>query len=415
MRKILLLLLLIPVFANAQTYVLNYDSVRIGKGVGSGVNIAGNIFIKNLSAGLLQVDAAGRLKNKTLTTTDVTNAESTANKVTDFTSPNDTKYPSVKLVNDSLLHKNNNLFGIQSATAARNNIGAEATANKTSTYSTSATNYPNWLGISTYIPLGTANQLLRVNTGATAYENFTAATFGATNTTLTVSGGGSYSPFTSKTIGINLSNSNVWLSTTAVSTSGTAIPFYLERTTASSNIGIEFRNPSGSWYAGQTSAGAYAIGIAAAINASPYFQLTTANGLKVQNATLTAVASGTAGTDSLLVKATDNTVKKISATYYSTGLTQVGSTTLKTANYTATTSDFTIRFDCTSGNLTNTLPAAASVTGRVYNIKKVDASINILTIDANGIETIDGALTLVITMQYGNVNIQSNGTSWDIL
>lgn len=87
----------------------------------------------------------------------------------------------------------------------------------------------------------------------------------------------------------------------------------------------------------------------------------------------------------------------------------------KTANYTATTSDHTIRFDATSGNLTCPLPAAAACVGLVLVMKKIDGSANTVTIDANGTETIDGALTLVIASQYTSFTIQSNGTGWDII
>lgn len=87
----------------------------------------------------------------------------------------------------------------------------------------------------------------------------------------------------------------------------------------------------------------------------------------------------------------------------------------KTTNYTATANDHTIRVNATSGNITITLPAAASHAGRIYNIKKIDATANTVTIDGNSSETIDGAATNVITGQYVNVCVQSNGSNWDII
>lgn len=83
----------------------------------------------------------------------------------------------------------------------------------------------------------------------------------------------------------------------------------------------------------------------------------------------------------------------------------------KTANYTATASDFTITCDASGGAFTITLPAAASHTGRIYNIKNTGAT-GTVTIDANASETIDGSLTIAISTQYDNVQIQSNGTTW---
>lgn len=84
----------------------------------------------------------------------------------------------------------------------------------------------------------------------------------------------------------------------------------------------------------------------------------------------------------------------------------------KTANYTATSSDHTITCDATSGNVTITLPAASTSTGRVYHIKKIDASGNSVIIDGNASETIDGATTQTTTVQWHTMSIQSNGTAW---
>lgn len=89
--------------------------------------------------------------------------------------------------------------------------------------------------------------------------------------------------------------------------------------------------------------------------------------------------------------------------------------TTKTANYTATSNDYTIVCNATSGNITITLPAAASNTGKIYNIKKVDVSANTVTIDATASETIDGVTTKVISVQFVSVQIQSDGTQWWIL
>lgn len=76
---------------------------------------------------------------------------------------------------------------------------------------------------------------------------------------------------------------------------------------------------------------------------------------------------------------------------------------------------FTVLVDASGANRIITLPAAAGVTGIVYNIKKTDLSINTVTIDGNGAETIDGKTTKVITTQYENVTIQSDGANWVIL
>ncbi|MCB0428687.1 MAG: hypothetical protein H6585_08360 [Flavobacteriales bacterium] len=68
-----------------------------------------------------------------------------------------------------------------------------------------------------------------------------------------------------------------------------------------------------------------------------------------------------------------------------------------------------------AGPITVTLPAAASNTGRIYYIKKTDGTPNTITIDGNGAETIDGATTLVLYVQYDAVRIYCNGSNWYIL
>ena len=89
-------------------------------------------------------------------------------------------------------------------------------------------------------------------------------------------------------------------------------------------------------------------------------------------------------------------------------------TVTKTASYTATADDHTIRVDTTSGNVTISLPAAASSVGRIFYIKKVAAS-NTVTIDPSGSETIDGSSTATLSSNYEHTTVQSNGTSWDVL
>jgi hypothetical protein len=77
--------------------------------------------------------------------------------------------------------------------------------------------------------------------------------------------------------------------------------------------------------------------------------------------------------------------------------------------------DYTIVCDATNGAITVDLPATASFTNRILHIKKVDSSANAVTIDGNASETIDGALTAVISVQYNSIPIQSDGSNWHIL
>ena len=76
--------------------------------------------------------------------------------------------------------------------------------------------------------------------------------------------------------------------------------------------------------------------------------------------------------------------------------------------------DHTHLCDCTSNAITINLPAASQA-GRRYEIKKIDATSNAVTIDGNGSETIDGATTITITSQYESVTIVSDGQDWFIV
>lgn len=56
------------------------------------------------------------------------------------------------------------------------------------------------------------------------------------------------------------------------------------------------------------------------------------------------------------------------------------------------------------------LPSIATTKGRTFTFKTLIAGT--LTLDASGAETIDGALTQTITVQYGVLRLYNNGTVW---
>lgn len=86
-----------------------------------------------------------------------------------------------------------------------------------------------------------------------------------------------------------------------------------------------------------------------------------------------------------------------------------------TASAPMVSTDHTILCDASSGDITISLTNAADVSGRLLNIKKIDNSGNKVTIDASGTQTIDGALTSILTTQYESITIQCDGTGWWIL
>jgi len=71
--------------------------------------------------------------------------------------------------------------------------------------------------------------------------------------------------------------------------------------------------------------------------------------------------------------------------------------------------------DATTGAQTINLPTAVGLSGKIYDIKKKDSSVNSVTIDANGTETIDGSLTQSLILQYDAMRIISDGANWFIL
>jgi hypothetical protein len=71
--------------------------------------------------------------------------------------------------------------------------------------------------------------------------------------------------------------------------------------------------------------------------------------------------------------------------------------------------------DASGAARTVNLPTAASRKFRKYTIKKTDATGNLVTIDGNSSETIDGELTHDLTTQYESVTIVSDGSNWHII
>jgi len=71
--------------------------------------------------------------------------------------------------------------------------------------------------------------------------------------------------------------------------------------------------------------------------------------------------------------------------------------------------------DATAGNITITLPTATpAISGRLYNIKKVDASANTVII-APTTSTIDGLASKTITVQWNNICVVTDGNQWYIV
>lgn len=88
----------------------------------------------------------------------------------------------------------------------------------------------------------------------------------------------------------------------------------------------------------------------------------------------------------------------------------------KTADYTATVADAIVLIDTTGGAVTITLPAVATMTGRMLVMKKISTpDANTVTLDGNGAEQIDGALTYVFNVPYMSISLVCDGTAWWVI
>lgn len=83
----------------------------------------------------------------------------------------------------------------------------------------------------------------------------------------------------------------------------------------------------------------------------------------------------------------------------------------KTSSYTVLSSDGFLLANCASGNITFTLPTAAT-SSRVFYFKKIDATMNTMTIMGAGSDLIDSSNTISTNVQYESFSLLSNGTQW---
>lgn len=80
--------------------------------------------------------------------------------------------------------------------------------------------------------------------------------------------------------------------------------------------------------------------------------------------------------------------------------------------YTILATDSFLDCNAVGGAVTFNLPTAVGISGRIYNMKKTDASANACTLDGNGAQTIDGAATLATTTQFTSYTVISDGANW---
>jgi hypothetical protein len=79
------------------------------------------------------------------------------------------------------------------------------------------------------------------------------------------------------------------------------------------------------------------------------------------------------------------------------------------SNYTAVDAD-ALLVDATAGAISITLPEV-SLAARII-VKKIDSSVNVVTVATPGSETIDGAASLAISSENESYSLISDGTNW---
>ena len=93
--------------------------------------------------------------------------------------------------------------------------------------------------------------------------------------------------------------------------------------------------------------------------------------------------------------------------------------TAVTANYTASSGDYLIGVNSSSGALTVTLPKSTSANaGRLLVIKDeggLSGSGKTITVAAAGAQTIDGSATRALKTDYSCVQIYSTGSGWAVI
>jgi hypothetical protein len=86
---------------------------------------------------------------------------------------------------------------------------------------------------------------------------------------------------------------------------------------------------------------------------------------------------------------------------------------IQTTDYTILTSDFFILADATAAAITMTLPA--TTTSGPYWIKKIDSSLNHVTVATPGSETIDGAASFDLEHEDESITVTTDGANWFII
>lgn len=90
-------------------------------------------------------------------------------------------------------------------------------------------------------------------------------------------------------------------------------------------------------------------------------------------------------------------------------------TATTTSTYTLSANTAVIFANATSGNVTVTIPLAASNAGYTFTVKRIDSSANTCQVTCSGSDTIDGQTSISFNSQYLSMTMVSNGSAWYII
>jgi hypothetical protein len=85
------------------------------------------------------------------------------------------------------------------------------------------------------------------------------------------------------------------------------------------------------------------------------------------------------------------------------------------SNLILTDAHYTVLVNASGGSRTITLPSASGIDGRIYVVKKTDSSTNVVVIQPQTGQTIDGASSISLSTQYATVMLQAYGGNWYIV
>jgi hypothetical protein len=297
--------------------------------------------------------------------------------------------------------------GASSTSASERNvsIGVDALLNNTSGY----------------FNVGLGSESLRNNTSgfrnmAVGFQALFAITSGSRNVGI---GNESLGSNTTGTNNVAIGTSSLLLSTTSGDNIAIGNESLREITTGASNVG--FGTDAGRYISGgtsnQTSSQSIYIGqdTRSSADGNTNEMVLGHNTIGQGSNTVTLGNSSITKTflrgNTMINTTTDNGVDELQVNGSISGIGFKQAYVTKTGAYTATNDDYVI--DCTSGTFTVTLPASSGRTGRILIIKNSGAGT--ITVDGNASETIDGAATYSLAVQYATIQIVSDGTNWKII